>query len=152
MKRFAGIFVIALAMTITVIAQTSSTSPAKPETLTNGNSWSQQWFRAKYGRPSPLEESRLNAEQANTAYREATPSSAAMPFDNGAEQRYRTKYGRPSPLEESRLNAEQANTAYRETTPSAVAMPFDNGAEQRYRAKYGRPSPLEEARLKAQAR
>jgi hypothetical protein len=113
------------------------------------NSWSEQWFQAKYGRPSPLEESRLKAEKANTAYREVAPSRVATPANNWAEQWFRAKYGRPSPLEESRLKAEQANTAYREVAPTSVAMPLDNGAEQRYRTKYGRPSPLEEDRVNA---
>ncbi len=31
------------------------------------NAWLDQWYRAKFGRPSPTEEARLKAEAANTA-------------------------------------------------------------------------------------
>jgi hypothetical protein len=106
MKRFASIFVITLAMSVPVVAQTSSTSPSKPEKLANGNSWSEQWYRAKYGRPSPLEEARLNAEQANTAYREETTSQVAIPANTWYEGWYRAKFGRPSPTEEAGLKAQ----------------------------------------------
>ena len=44
---FTGI--LAMASSSLMVAQTSA-------------SWSEQWYRAKYGRPSPLEEARLNAQ------------------------------------------------------------------------------------------
>lgn len=128
-----------------VLAMVASTSM-----VAQSNRWSEQWYRAKFGRPSPTEEARLNAEHANTAYRQETPGEAAVPADNRFENWYRAKYGRPSPTEEARLQAQQANTAYREATPTQASAPANMWFEGWYRAKFGRPSPTEEARLKAQ--
>ncbi len=69
------------------------------------NTWFEGWYRAKYGRLAPTEEVRLKAEQANTAYREATPTPAAVPVNTWFEGWYRAKHGRPSPTEEARLEA-----------------------------------------------
>ena len=63
----------------------------------------EQWYRAKYGRPSPAEMARVSAEQANTAYREETPRQAVAPANTWLEGWYRAKFGRPSPLDEMRL-------------------------------------------------
>src|ERR1017187_877489 len=41
------------------------------------NGWFEQWYRAKYGRPSPTEEARLETKQVNSASPEATPSTLA---------------------------------------------------------------------------
>ncbi len=70
------------------------------------NPWFEGWYRAKFGRPSPTEEARIQAEQANTAYREATPTPSAAPVNTWFEGWYRAKYGRPSPTEEARLKAQ----------------------------------------------
>ena len=102
----------------------------------------EQWYRAKYGRPSPTEVARVAAEQENTAYREEAPRLVAAPMNTWFEGWYRAKYGRPSPSEEARIQAEQANTAYREETPTKAAAPANNWYEGWYRAKFGRPSPL----------
>lgn len=101
-----------------------------------GTGWLDQWYRAKYGRATPMEEARLRAEQATTAYRgEVTP--AAKPATN-FEDFWRMKYGRSSPMEEARLRAEQAATAYREEAVQP-AVPADNRTEEFWRAKLGRP-------------
>ena len=63
----------------------------------------EQWYRAKYGRPSPTEMARVSAVQANTAYREETPRQVAAPATTWYEGWYRAKFGRPSPLEKMRL-------------------------------------------------
>ena len=86
----------------TVFAIVGSTSMVAQ----SSSSWSEQWYRAKFGRPSPAEEARLQAQQANTAYREATPAQAAAPDNSRFEAWYRSKYGRPSPTEEARLKAQ----------------------------------------------
>jgi hypothetical protein len=132
---------------IAVLAMVASTSM-----VAQSNGWSEQWYRAKFGRPSPTEVARLQAEQATTAYRQETPSKAAVPADTRFENWYRAKYGRPSPSEEARLQAEQASTAYREVKPTQAVVPANAWFEGWYRAKYGRPSPSEEARAKAQTR
>ena len=106
----------------------------------------EQWYRAKYGRPSPAEVARVAAEQENTAYREEAPGQVVAPVSSWYEGWYRAKNGRPSPQEEARIQAEQANTAYREETPTKAAAPANNWYEGWYRAKFGRPSPLAEMR------
>ena len=99
-------------------------------------SWSEQWFRAKFGQPSPSAQARMRAEAANSAWREAGPNvgSVAQAID---EQRFRTKYGRYSPSEEARRNAELANTAYREA-PAPAPMQRDGWTREIFRLKYGR--------------
>ncbi len=82
--------VLAMAASSMAVAQTSSNS-------------FEQWYRAKYRRPSPTEEARIQAEQSNTAYREETPAQVTAPGNNWYEGWYRAKFGRPSPLEEKRL-------------------------------------------------
>ena len=128
---FTGIF--AIISTGSLIAQTS-----------NGNF--EQWYRAKFGRPSPSEQARLTAQPVNAA--SAHPAFlTAESANSGFEQRYRLKVGRPSPTEEARLNSQQANPALPALTQSTLAAFADGGFEQRYQSKYGRPSPTEMARL-----
>jgi hypothetical protein len=130
---------LAMAASSMAVAQTSSNS-------------FEQWYRAKYGRPSPTEESRVPAKEANTAYRAETPGQVAKPANTWYEGWYRAKFGHPSPAEEARIQTEQANTAYREETPVQFTTPANTWYEGWYRAKYGRPSPSEEMRLKDQTR
>jgi hypothetical protein len=107
----------------------------------------EQWYRAKYGRPSPTEQARLNTQRANAASPEATRPPIAVSTSAGFEQWYRAKYGRSSPTEEARLEAQQVNPGSPEATPPTVTASADNGFEQRYQAKYGHPSPTSEASL-----
>ena len=107
------------------------------------NGWFEQWYRAKYGRPSPTEQARLNTAPTSLA---GTPP-ATVSANAGFEQWYRAKYGRPSPTEEARLEALQVDSASPEATPSTVAASADGGFEQRYQAKYGYPSLTSEASL-----
>jgi len=112
------------------------------------NGWFEQWYRAKYGRPSPTEQARLNThQQVNAGSPVATPPSVAVSANGGFEQWYRAKYGRPSPTEEARLVAQQVNPASPEATPPTVASSADRGFEQRYQAKYGHHPLAEEANL-----
>jgi len=106
----------------------------------------EQWYKAKFGRSSPMEERRQKAEQETTAYREQTTGEAAQLTSTWFEQWYRTKYGRSSPLEEKRLIAEQSRTAYREETSREDGQASDTWFEQWYKTKYGRSSPKEEAK------
>jgi hypothetical protein len=47
------------------------------------NSWFEQWYRAKYGRPSPTEEARLNAtKQATPQSTVAAPNDLAVPTND----------------------------------------------------------------------
>ncbi len=131
-----------------VLAMVASTSMVAQ----SSSSWSEQWYRAKYGRPAPTEEARIQAAQENTAYREVTPVQSVTPTNVWFEGWYRAKYGRPAPTEEARIEAERANTAYREVAPTQAVVPANAWFEGWYRAKYGRPSPSEEARAKAQTR
>lgn len=104
------------------------------------NNWVDQLYKAKLGRSSPVEEARLKAERANTAFREETTVQVAGPANPWLEQFYRAKLGRNSPMEESRLRTEGANTAFREET-TREAKPINNWFEQFYRAKFGRSAP-----------
>src|SRR2546422_937985 len=71
------------------------------------NSWLDQWYRAKFGRPSPTPETRQRADRINTAFRErATTRKAESPANEWREQWYKAKFGRPSPMEEARRKAE----------------------------------------------
>ena len=85
--------VLALVASTSMVAQSSS-------------SWSEQWYRAKFGRPSPTEEARIQSAQENAAYREVTPVQTVIPANVWFEGWYRAKYGRPSPLEEARLKGQ----------------------------------------------
>jgi len=116
------------------------------------NTWSGEWYRAKFGRSSPLEEARQRAEQANTAYRQETTHEAASPADSSREQFFKAKFGRYSPMEEARQRAERANTAYREETTSASPSPANDWLEQWHRAKFGRSLTNEDARHKTERR
>jgi hypothetical protein len=118
-----------------ILAMAASTSM-----VAQSNNSSEQWYRAKYGRPAPTEVARTQAEQANTAYREVKPAKTAVAANETFEGWYRAKYGRPSPTEEARIQAEQANTAYREVKPAQTAAPANAWFEGWYRAKYGRES------------
>lgn len=102
------------------------------------NSWLDQWYRAKFGRPSPAEEARLNQERASTAFREESRHEGAP-----TEQLYKTKLGRNSPAEEARQRAERESTAFREEpTGKRKTAPANEWLDQWYRAKYGRPAPV----------
>ena len=111
-----------------------------------GNGGFEQWYRAKYGRPSPTEQARLNTPPVNVAS-PSVRTPVTVSANAGFEQWYRAKYGRPSPTEEARLEAPQVNSASPEATSPTVAASADGGFEQRYQAKYGHPSLSEEASL-----
>jgi len=93
-----------------------TTNPPNREETPNqlsvpANPWFEGWYRAKFGRPSPTEEARLNANLANTAYREETRKEetskvVAAPINIWFEGWHRAKFGRPSPTEEARLKAQ----------------------------------------------
>lgn len=114
------------------------------------STWADQWFRAKFGRPSPAEDARKKADRANAPFRqEAAPEVAPAAANNWIEQHYRAKYGRNTPMEEARQKAERAKTAVRQKGAREGSLPANNWIEQHYRAKYGRNTPMEEARQKA---
>ena len=61
------------------------------------NEWFEQWYKAKYGRSSPLEDARLKAERESTAFREEVTPKAAMPANTWRDDFWKAKYGRPFP-------------------------------------------------------
>ena len=103
------------------------------------NTGFEQWYRAKYGRPSPTEQARLKTPQVVAASTEATPPTVVVSANGGFEQWYHAKYGRPSPTEEARLETQQINSASPEAPPT-VAASANSGFEQRYQAQYGHQS------------
>jgi hypothetical protein len=91
----------------------------------------ERWFSAKFGRTSPSEEARLQAQAVET---QATTQSAVT--SNWYEQWFRAKFGRTSPSEEARL---RSNPAFNEeVTSRIVGAPVNNYYEQWYQAKFGR--------------
>ncbi len=121
--------------------------------------WFEGWYRAKFGRPSPTEQARINAtkatEPARAAQADARAGTAPTPVNTWFEQWYRDKYGRPSPTEEARLEVQRARVAPRAESAAKsakAAAPTNTWFENWYRDKYGRPSPQEEARKDAQSR
>ena len=98
---------------------------ASASMVAQSNSWSEQWYRAKFGRPSPTEEARIQAAQETTAYREAEPAQTVVPANSWFEGWYRAKYGRPSPTEEARLNAAKQTTA-KPAVPNDLAAPTED--------------------------
>jgi hypothetical protein len=86
------------------------------------NGWSEQWYRAKYGRSSPTEQARLKTPQVTAASLDAKLPPVVASANGGFEQWYRAKYGRPSPTEEARLETMQVNSASPEAALPAVAV------------------------------
>jgi hypothetical protein len=138
MKTFVGSILItgilAIVASSSMVAQTS-------------NVGFEQWYRAKYDRPSPTEQARLNTQRAKAASPEATRAPVAVSTSAGFEQWYRAKYGRPSPTEEARLEVLQVDSASSDATPSTVAASANGGFELRYQAQYGHQSLTEQASL-----
>ena len=102
-----------------------------------GNPSQEQWFEAKYGRPSPMEEARQKAERESTAFREVMPALVHTAAPRWSEQYFRAKFGRSTPAEEARSKAERESTAFREEFAAPVA-PGRSWIEELHRAKYGR--------------
>jgi hypothetical protein len=106
------------------------------------NSWPEEWYRAKYGRPSPSEQTRIDATRKPEAQiAAAEPVTRARRVNGWLEQFYKEKYGRPTPREDARIR--EANLGKDAVMTSKGAAPADLAFENRYRAKYGRPSPVE---------
>lgn len=101
----------------------------------SNNNGMEQRFKAKYGRPSAMEEARLKADLADRAFRQE-PSQRSVAA-NWTEQYFMAKFGRNTPAEEARLKAERESTAYREA-PAAERAPALSLRDEQYRAKYGR--------------
>jgi hypothetical protein len=140
MKRFIPnlLFIGALAVAANSVATAQTT-----------DSWQEQWYRAKFGRPSPTEQARIDA--AKTATSQPTHAAVAtkkLPANTFAEEFYQAKHGRPKPREEARIR--EANLVKGQATTRVASAPVNTWFENWYRDKYGRPSPLAEARLKGQ--
>ena len=105
-------------------------------TAAQANNWSDQRYKANYGRPSPTEEARLKAELDTTAFRQEIPYPAAPLVDTWMRQYFKAKFGRNTPADEARLKAERENSAFREE-PRPQHAPT-TWIDQRYKAKYGR--------------
>ena len=103
---------------------------------------SEQWFQAKFGRPTPAAEAQAKSDADNTAFREDLRASrnAELRSSLASDQWFRAKYGRLSPAEETRRNAEAANTAYRDA-PGVNALDTGNWIRDFTKAKYGRELP-----------
>ena len=95
------------------------------------------WYKAKLGRVSPMEEARVKAEAANTAFR-AEPGPAPIPHAS-MEPYWQAKFGRSTPMEEARIKAERANTAFREEAgPRPTGIDESTRRNEYWKAKLGR--------------
>jgi len=65
--------------------------------------WIDQWYRAKFGRSSPMEEARQKAEQKNTAFREESTPEVGQPANtlstNGKKRSAAVAQRRKRPVE-----------------------------------------------------
>ena len=116
-----------------ILATSSSLLVAQP-----GSNYAEQWYRAKFGRPSPTEQARIDATQKRAVA--PADSSAVLGTKHGnpwLEQLYQAKHGRPTPNEEARLR--EANLG-RDSVMTSKLAPVDDQFENWFRAKYGRAS------------
>ena len=73
------------------------------------DAWQEQWFKAKFGRNTPMEEARQAAERRKAAPQATKPRSASSSTSNQwQEQWFKAKFGRYTPAEEARLAAARA--------------------------------------------
>jgi hypothetical protein len=110
MKTFANSIlitgVLAIFANTAIVAQTS-------------NPGFEQWYRAKYGRPAPTQQTPLNTPQASPIPTEAAqPTVAVTEFEHW----YRAKYGRPSPTEQALLKVPEIQFVTPEAMPPMAAM------------------------------
>jgi hypothetical protein len=130
MKPFVRSILISSILSITassiMVAQTS-------------NSQFEQWYRAKYGRPSRTEQARLNTPQPTANAAEATQVPASVSAQAGFEQWYLVKYGRPSPTQEVRLQSPQTTPASPQAAQPLVAVAVsDQGTSAKTPAEHER--------------
>ena len=86
MKTFLKRILIAVGLTLGANAMLGATL---------ANDWAEQYFKAKVGRYTRGEESRLRELDADTAFREETPEGFVAP--TWAEQLFKAKTGRDVP-------------------------------------------------------
>jgi len=78
-------------------ANTVYREEATPKPVKLANTWFEDFYRAKYGRSSPVEEARLRTEQANTVYREEPSPEAITPANTWRDDFWKAKVGRSFP-------------------------------------------------------
>lgn len=128
---------------ITLAAVALATAAGTLTAVPKSAGWDDQWFNAKFGRPSPAEEARRAMEQQNTALREEPKPEAVQSAPNRTEQYFQAKFGRRSPGEEARSTAEQRNTAFREEPAGEAAVRSPSWTGQYLKAKLGRTLGVE---------
>jgi hypothetical protein len=69
--------------------------------VAQSNTQFDQWYRAKYGRPSPAAQATPTPQTDSTSTEATQPTVAVTQFEHW----YRAKYGRPSPTEQARAQA-----------------------------------------------
>ena len=118
-----------------LMAATTSVLLAQTDTT-----WSEQLYRAKFGRPSPLVTARQEAA-TSPAPQPTTNCISAMQPQTWAEQFHRAKTGRWTPRVEERIRECAVPPCMAEAAASLSKVPADDRFENWYRAKVGRPSP-----------
>ena len=82
------------------------------------NAGFEQWYRAKYGRPSPIAQTTLKTPQVSTSAETTQPTVAVTEFEHW----YRAKYGRPAPTKQAFATVAQIAPATPEAKPSMIPM------------------------------
>jgi len=114
-----------------IVAMSSNLLIAQP-----GNNFAEQWYRAKYGRPLPAEQARIDAAQKHEASRsESAAVLGAYHAKAWSEVFFEAKYGRPTPRKEASLR--EANLG-RDALMTSKLAPADDRFENWFRAKSGR--------------
>jgi len=119
------LFSIILAMSSSLLVAQSSSS------------YAEQWYRAKFGRPSPTEQARIDASQKPADRSTSTALLGKNRANAWSEVLFQAKHGRPSPREEARVR--EANLG-RDMVMTSKLAPVDDRFENWFRAKYGRAS------------
>ena len=116
-----------------IVAMSSSLLTAQPN-----NNLAEQWYRTRYGRPSPAEQARIDAAVKHVATRPVSiPVLGANHANAWSEELFQLKYGRPTPRNEARLR--EAN-AGRDMLMTSQLAPANDRFENWFRAKSGRAS------------
>src|ERR1035437_1206041 len=106
---------------LTIVANTSMVAQTS-------NGGFEQWYRAKYGRPSPTEQARLNTSQGNAVSPEASQPTVAVSANVGFELTEQASLGQTPTLGRSQLDTLIA-TAKTPVEHQRIAQDYRNQAQ-----------------------
>ena len=86
--------------------------------VAQSNTQFEQWYRAKYGRPSQTAQATPSPQPTSTSTEATQPTVPVTQFEHW----YRAKYGRPSPTEQALVQGPQMNSTPSMTMPPMAAV------------------------------